>query len=122
MALAVEVAELLEIFQWMTDLESRSPSRATLNHIKDEIGDVQIYLTMIADKFDLCPIEAAKIVRVSTLQGSALTKSINIIPAITDPPGVSKTRYSGFPLIHLSDNSNEACAVVSKLISEDIDT
>ena len=60
MALAVEVAELLEIFQWMTDLESRSPSRATLNHIKDEIGDVQIYLTMIADKFDLCPIDMAK--------------------------------------------------------------
>jgi len=60
MALAVEVAELLEIFQWMTDLESRSPSRATLNHIKDEIGDVQIYLTMIADKFGLCPVEMAK--------------------------------------------------------------
>ena len=60
MALAVEAAELLEIFQWMADLESRSPSRATLNHIKDEIGDVQIYLTMIADKFDLCPIDMAK--------------------------------------------------------------
>jgi len=58
MALSVEVAELVEIFQWMT--EEQSKDFDCLNDLKDEIGDVQIYLTMIADYFNLCPIECAK--------------------------------------------------------------
>ncbi len=60
MALIVECAELVEIFQWMDPVESCIPNEGTLNAIKDEIGDVQIYLLMIAEKFDLCPIEMAK--------------------------------------------------------------
>ena len=62
MALSVEVAELVEIFQWMTEKESRvfPILYHELEHLRDEIGDVQIYLTMIADKFNLCPIECAK--------------------------------------------------------------
>ena len=60
MALSVEVAELVEIFQWLTEDESRSPMSVYMASIRDEIGDVMIYLTMIADKFNLCPIEMAK--------------------------------------------------------------
>ena len=58
MALSVEVAELVEIFQWMT--EEQSKDFDCLNDLKDEIGDVMIYLTMIADQFNLDPIEMAK--------------------------------------------------------------
>jgi NTP pyrophosphatase (non-canonical NTP hydrolase) len=32
---------------------------ATRKHIEEEVGDVMIYLTMLASKFDLDPIEAA---------------------------------------------------------------
>jgi len=60
MALAVEVAELMEIFQWMTEKESQVTEPEVLIHLKEEIGDVQIYLTLIADRFNLCPIEEAK--------------------------------------------------------------
>ncbi len=59
MALSVEVAELMEIFQWMEGPESRMVDAATREHIEQEIGDVMIYLTMLASKFDLDPIKAA---------------------------------------------------------------
>jgi len=58
MALSVEVAELVEIFQWKTGDEGLS-TKEYLN-LRDEIGDIQIYLTMIADKFNLSPLEMAK--------------------------------------------------------------
>ncbi|MBU0665155.1 MAG: nucleotide pyrophosphohydrolase [Proteobacteria bacterium] len=59
MALSVETAELVEIFQWMEGAESRSVDAATRKHIEEEVGDVMIYLTMLASKFDINPIEAA---------------------------------------------------------------
>ena len=58
-ALSVECSELLEIFQWMTADQSYSPDPATKLHILEEIGDIMIYLSMIAAKFDIDPIEAA---------------------------------------------------------------
>ncbi|MDD3814483.1 MAG: nucleotide pyrophosphohydrolase [Desulfocapsaceae bacterium] len=59
MALSVETAELVEIFQWMEGQESREVDAVTRKHIEEEVGDVMIYLTMLASKFDLNPIEAA---------------------------------------------------------------
>lgn len=59
MALSVETAELVEIFQWMEGQESREVDAVTRQHIEEEVGDVMIYLTMLASKFDLNPIEAA---------------------------------------------------------------
>lgn len=50
-ALSVEVAELLEVFQWMTEAEAHAvmdvPDRAAA--IRDECADVLIYLTRLAD-------------------------------------------------------------------------
>lgn len=60
MALSVETAELTEIFQWMEGDSSRQVDEATRSHIAEEIGDVMIYLTMLADKFDLDPLTCAK--------------------------------------------------------------
>ncbi len=58
-ALSVECSELLEIFQWMTADQSYAPDQTTKSHIHEEIGDIMIYLSMIAAKFDIDPIEAA---------------------------------------------------------------
>ena len=60
MALSVETAELTEIFQWMKGEESRDVDATTRQHIAEEVGDVMIYLTMLADKFDLDPLQCAK--------------------------------------------------------------
>jgi len=60
MALSVEAAELAEIFQWTEGDQSYQADEATLRHIAEEVGDVMIYLTMLADKFDLDPLSCAR--------------------------------------------------------------
>jgi len=60
MALSVEVAELVEHFQWLTQAESRNLDAAKLAEVKDEIGDVMVYLTDLSDKLGIDPIEAAR--------------------------------------------------------------
>ena len=59
MALSVEVAEIVEIFQWMDEDQSRKPDPTTHDHLRDEIGDVLIYLAMLARKLNIDPLEAA---------------------------------------------------------------
>jgi len=58
MALAVEAAELLEHFQWLTEAQSALLDSAERDKVATEIADIQIYLAMIADKLDI-DIEAA---------------------------------------------------------------
>ena len=60
MALSVEVSEIVEHFQWLTEEESRNLPPEKLAEIREEIGDVMIYLTEFADKLDIDPVEAAK--------------------------------------------------------------
>ena len=59
MALAVEVAEILEIFQWLTEDQSKNLDPKTLKKVKEEIGDIQIYLTRLSDQLGFSPLEAA---------------------------------------------------------------
>lgn len=59
MALSVECAELLEIFQWMTPEQSLDPDRETRAHLEEEIGDVMIYLSLLASTFGIDPLTAA---------------------------------------------------------------
>jgi len=59
MALAVEVAELIEHFQWLTEEQSRNLKPETLKQVREEIGDIQIYLSRLADKLGISPLEAA---------------------------------------------------------------
>jgi hypothetical protein len=51
MALAAEAAELLEIFQWLTEEQSKNitESEKDMALIKQEIADVFIYLSRLAD-------------------------------------------------------------------------
>lgn len=60
MALSAESAEIMEIFQWLSQDQSRNLDEKKRQALADEIGDVLIYLTMLADKFGIDPVEAAK--------------------------------------------------------------
>ncbi|MFC2046504.1 nucleotide pyrophosphohydrolase [Chloroflexota bacterium] len=60
MALGVEAAEIMEIFQWMTQEESKLLDDGALSRLEEEIGDVMIYLVGLADKFGLDPVSLAK--------------------------------------------------------------
>ena len=53
MALSVEAAELLEIFQWMTEEDSASLPADLTQAVAHEIADVQIYLARLADILDI---------------------------------------------------------------------
>ena len=50
MALSVEVAELVEHFQWLTSAQSSSTRAVDREQVATEIADIQIFLIMLADK------------------------------------------------------------------------
>lgn len=60
MALSVEAAELVEHFQWATAEESLALAADKRAEVADEIADVLIYLTELADVLDIDPIAAAR--------------------------------------------------------------
>jgi dCTP diphosphatase len=53
MALGVEVAELAEHFQWLTEEQSADLSSDKLTDVSGELADVLIYLVRLADKLDV---------------------------------------------------------------------
>lgn len=60
MALSVEAAELVEHFQWSTPEESLALGAEKHAEVADEIADVLIYLTELADVLGIDPIAAAR--------------------------------------------------------------
>src|SRR5215203_3820273 len=60
MALSVEVAEIVEHFQWLTEEQSRNLPPDKLAEVGEEIGDVMIYLAELSEKLGVDPVEAAK--------------------------------------------------------------
>ena len=58
MAMIVEAAELVEIFQWMTEQESYNLEPDQLRRVEEEIADVTVYLMRIADQLNINLYEA----------------------------------------------------------------
>jgi NTP pyrophosphatase (non-canonical NTP hydrolase) len=59
-ALAVESAELLEHFQWLTDEQSRALSAEKREAVAEEMSDVLFYLLQLGDKLQIDLLEAAR--------------------------------------------------------------
>lgn len=53
MAASVEMAELVEIFQWLTEDQSRALPPEQLAHAGQEIGDVVLYLLLLCSELGL---------------------------------------------------------------------
>jgi dCTP diphosphatase len=60
MALSVEVSELLEVFQWLTEEQSRHLPPAKKQAVEEEIGDVTILLLALADELGVDILAAAR--------------------------------------------------------------
>lgn len=58
-ALAVEAAELLEPFQWLTDEQGRDLPPDTRAAVEQELADVLLYLVRLADRLDIDLEQAA---------------------------------------------------------------
>jgi NTP pyrophosphatase (non-canonical NTP hydrolase) len=59
MAMIVEAAELVEHFQWLTPEQSQALDPKTRGKVAEEVADVLIYLTRLADVLGIDPLAAA---------------------------------------------------------------
>ena len=60
MALSVEVAEIVEHFQWLTEEQSKKLSSDKLEEVETELADTLIYLVRLADKLGIDLLAAAR--------------------------------------------------------------
>lgn len=60
MAMSVEAAEVVEIFQWLDAEQSKRLPPAERAHLADELADVYVYLLKLAGRFDIDLVAAAK--------------------------------------------------------------
>ena len=58
MALAVECAELMEHFQWLTENQSRRLGSQQKREVEMELADIQIYLIRLSQVLSLDLVEA----------------------------------------------------------------
>jgi dCTP diphosphatase len=63
MGVAIEAAELMEEFHWLTPEQSAQLTPQALQAVRHEMADVMVYLVLLADKFgvDLLAAAAEKI-------------------------------------------------------------
>ena len=59
MALSVEVAEIVEHFQWLTEQQSRELGKEKHAEVAEELADSFIYLVRLADQLDIDLLAAA---------------------------------------------------------------
>ncbi|KPY35664.1 Uncharacterized protein ALO65_00372 [Pseudomonas syringae pv. papulans] len=53
MAASVEMAELVEIFQWLREDQSRELPAEQLEHAGQEVGDIVLYLLLLCSELGL---------------------------------------------------------------------
>jgi len=59
MALSVEVAEIVEHFQWLTEAQSRDLAAEKKAEVAEELADALIYLVRLGDQLGIDLLEAA---------------------------------------------------------------
>jgi dCTP diphosphatase len=59
MALMVEVAELMEHFQWLTEAQSLDLAAENKSAVSEELADILLYLVRLSDKLGVDLLEAA---------------------------------------------------------------
>lgn len=60
MGLTIEAAEVAEIFQWLTEEQSKKLSPAQRAHLGEELSDVLSYLIKLADSHGIDLVAAAR--------------------------------------------------------------
>lgn len=59
MALSVEVAELVEVFQWLSEEQSKNLTEEQYKSAQEEVADVFLYLLRLADILDIDLLDSA---------------------------------------------------------------
>ena len=61
MALSVEASELVELFQWMTEVESTALDGSQRRRVAEELADVLWFLVRLSDRLGIDLLEAAEL-------------------------------------------------------------
>ncbi|MEO8343853.1 MAG: nucleotide pyrophosphohydrolase [Gallionella sp.] len=86
MALMVEVAELMEHFQWLTEAQSLAVTAENKHAVSEELADILLYLVRLADKLGV------------DLQQAALDKlEKNAVKYPAEQVRGSARKYSDYP-------------------------
>ena len=87
MALIVEAAELVEHFQWLSEAQSHALAPEKLREVEEEIADVLIYLTRLADLLGVDLLQAAerKIALNEHKYPADKVRGSAVKPPVTDP-------------------------------------
>jgi NTP pyrophosphatase (non-canonical NTP hydrolase) len=85
-SMAIEVAELMEHFQWLNEEESRAvkSDKDKMAHVKDEIADVASYLFSLCNMMDVDLTEAMK---------AKMEKNMRKYPSGTDKKEITAYTY-----------------------------
>ena len=83
-ALSVEASELLEIFMWLTESQALKPNPTRLQNIRDEMGDVLLYLIRLADVLNIDLLEATTQKFAKVEQKYPLDKSLAFAQSLRD--------------------------------------
>ena len=83
-ALSVEVAELLEHFQWLTDAQSQALTLEQTQQVGTEAADVFLYLLQLCDKLGIDLIAAAQLKLVANAQKYPVDKARGSAKKYTD--------------------------------------
>jgi NTP pyrophosphatase (non-canonical NTP hydrolase) len=60
MAASVEMAELVEIFQWLSEEQSRQLAPEQLAHAGQEVGDIVLYLLLLCSELGIDMAQAVR--------------------------------------------------------------
>jgi dCTP diphosphatase len=75
MSVSIEAGELLEIFQWLTEEESRALTPEAKAAVAEEIADVLLYLVRLGDQLGIDLAAAARSKLVANAQKYPVDKS-----------------------------------------------
>jgi NTP pyrophosphatase (non-canonical NTP hydrolase) len=75
MAASVEMSELVEIFQWKTEDQSRQLPADELTHAGQEVGDIVLYLLLLCSELGLDMEEVVRAKLAHSEQRFSVTES-----------------------------------------------
>jgi NTP pyrophosphatase (non-canonical NTP hydrolase) len=84
MALSAEAGELLELFQWVTEEQSRALAPEARAAAAEEIADVLLYLVRLGDQLGIDPAAAARQKLVANAQKYPVDKARGIAKKYTE--------------------------------------
>ena len=84
MALSGEAGELVEVFQWLTEEESKNLTIKQKDRAEEELADVFLYLLRLSDKLNIDLVEAANKKLIVNEKKYPIERSYGIAKKYTD--------------------------------------